>query len=308
MNKAISLILLTVLIPVTHFSHIFANQMEKKNEIKENIKFNLPSADVVKAASIGYDNFLADILWLQFIQYNGDVNDMSNLLPETFSLADTITTLDPYFTDAYIFSAYALTDNKEFDKAITILEKGIKNNPKEWYLPYQIGFLYYINKKNKLMAAKYLNIAGDVEGAPPTPKRLAALIYSNTSVDIDIKISLWQSVYEKSKQEKDKINEEKAFRKLAELKIQKDKDFLNEAIEKYNSKNQNDNIVYPDTVKKNESTLTSENVQSQKLKEFKTLVDQGYIKSLPIDPLGRPYMFNQETQEVSSFPLPWQSK
>ncbi len=307
MNKAISLILLFVLIPTTHLSHVFANQIETKNAIEKNVKFNLPSSDIVKAVSIGYDNFLADLLWLQFIQYNGSSFTNNAVLPETFSLVDTITSLDPYFVDAYTYGAYALTDNKEFDKAIIILDKGMKNNPKDWYLPYQMGFLYYINKKNKVMAAKYLNQAGDVEGAPITPKRLAALMILKTSADIDIKIGLWQSVYEKSKQEKDKVNEEKAFRKLVEFKIEKDKKFLEDLIEKYNSNNVNDATIYQDLIKKGENTITSENTYTKKLTEFKNLVEKGYIKSLPIDPLGRPYMLDSETYEVKSFPLPWNS-
>lgn len=306
MNKAVLAILLCVLTPLTHFSHIYANDAYVKENIKAEIKYNLPSADILKATTLGYDHFIADILWLQLIQYIGTSETMATVLPETFSLIDSITTLDPNFISAYTFGAYALTDNKEFDKAITILEKGIRNNPKDWYLLYQMGFLYYINKKNKIAAARYLSKAGDIEGAPLINKQLAAMLYSQNSTDLDIKIQLWQTVYEKAEKEKDKVNQEKAYKKLVEFKIEKDLDILNDAVEKYNSKNKPvDTTVYPDNLKKTESTITADITPPQKLKEFKTLIDQGYIKETPIDPLGRPYMFNADTQEVTSFPLPW---
>lgn len=311
MSKAGLAILLAVLAPLTHFAHVFANESYKKQNIKAVVKYNLPSSDILKASVLGYDHFIADLLWLQLIQYIGSSSDMSTILPETFSLIDSITTLDPKFTDAYIFGAYALTDNKEFDKAITILEKGVKNNPKEWYLPYQIGFLYYINKKNKLVAARYLDKAGDIEGAPATPKRLAAMLYSEHSNDLDIKIGLWQSVYEKADKEKDKVNKEKAYKKLVEFKIEKDLQTLEDMVADYNSKavTNNNAPVTPDIYKKNESTLTAGVTETTgKLKEFKQLIEKGYLKQMPLDPLGRPYMFNPDTQEITSFPLPWNTK
>lgn len=309
MNKAGLVILLAILAPLTHFAHVFANESYKKQNIKAEIKYNLPSADVLKSSVLGYDHFIADLLWLQLIQYIGSSNDISTILPETFSLIDSITTLDPNFTDAYIFGAYALTDNKEFDKAVTILEKGIKNNPKEWYLPYQIGFLYYINKKNKLAAARYLDKAGSVEGAPAAPKRLAAMLYSDNSNDLDIKIGLWQSVYEKADKEKDKVNKEKAYKKLVEFKIEKDLQSLNEMVSSYNAKITPTQPSTNDNYKKGETNLTAGEVESSgKLKEFKQLIDKGYLKAMPMDPLGRPYMFNPDNQEITSFPLPWETK
>lgn len=308
MNKVALAFLLAVLTPLTHFAHVFTNNAYKKENIKSEIKFNLPSSDVLKAVTIGYDHFVADILWLQLIQYIGTSTEMATVLPENYSLIDSITTLDPQFIDAYIFGSYALIDNKEFDKAIAILEKGIRHNPKEWYLLYQMGFLYYINKKNKVAAARYLSKAGDVEGAPATPKRLAAMLASKAIEDLDIKIALWQSAYEKAEQEKDKINKEKAYKKLVEFKIEKDIQYLNSLVQKYNSKNKVDErTIVPDNIKKNEPTLTSDISRPEKLKEFKQLVDLKYINEIPLDPLGRPYMLNSETQEIKSFPLPWTS-
>lgn len=313
MSKLIIIILLAILIPCTHISHMFLNNLYSNSNIQIEDKFNLPSPEITKIASIGYDSLVADLLWLQLIQYFGNTGNVSNLLPELYSLINNIITLDPYFTDAYIFGAYALVENKEFDRAANILERGLKSNPEEWYLPYQLGFLYYIYMKNKLAAARWLSKAGDVKDAPVFLKKLAATLYTDAASDIEIKTQLWQSVYDKAKQEGDQVNQEKAYKKLVELKIEKDLETIRKAIKNYQEKaKQSDNTVYPDL-------LSDDSIKEKKppeikasplpvLTEIRTLVDMGFIDKFPLDPFNRPYIFNESTQEVDALPLPWQQK
>ncbi len=310
MNKIITLGLLAILIPATHISHLFLNSIYNNNPVKTDMVFNLPDPEIMKVAAIGYDNFLADMLWLQLLQYTGDGMTMK-LHPETYSLVNTITTLDPYFKDAYIYGAYYLTDNKELGRAISILDRGNKYNPNEWYIPYEAGFLYYINgKKNKVAAARYLNKAGDIPGSPPINKQLAALLLSDTATDLEIKINLWQQVYDRAKKSGDKPDMERAYKKLVEFKVEADIENIKRAIKKYNDKykaqkSQETNV--DDTISTKQPHITADTTPAKSLRELKTLVDQGYLKKLPIDPFARPYMFDEKTQEVRSFPFPWES-
>jgi tetratricopeptide (TPR) repeat protein len=314
MSKLINIILLVIIIPLTHFSHLFLNNIYDNSVIKIDEKFNLPSPEITKVASIGFDNFTADLLWLQLIQYFGTTSDVSKLLPELYSLINNIITLDPHFLDAYIFGAYALVDNREFEKAVEILERGSKNNPDEWYLPYQAGFLYYIYMKNKIAAARYLERAGNIKGSPVFLKKLAATLYSDAGSDIDIKTQMWQSVYVKAKQEGDQVNLEKSYKKLVELKIEKDLETLRRAIEKYQEKTKpNDTTVYPDTkpgtkILQNEQANEVPAVKTTPLpplKDFRMLVDAGLLENVPLDPFNRPYTFNENTGAVEALPLPW---
>lgn len=312
MNKIIPALILTLLIPVTHLTHKYINNIQKTELKVEEYKYNLPSPEITKVASIGYDSFVADLLWLQLIQYVGGANNISSYLPETYSLINNIVTLEPKFEDAYIFGSHALSFNREFDKATEILEKGLKENPDKWYLPYQLGFLYYIDKKNNLLASKYLDIASNIEGSPSNLKKLAADLYTRSGSDIDIKISLWQSVYDRSKKSGDKINQEKAFKKVVELTIERDLETLRKVILKYNElKNKlKSTIVYPDNIKKdNELSITSGSDESQMntLTDLKQLVDAKLINKVPFDPFNRPYLFDYQSQTVTSFPLPWTS-
>ena len=299
MNKLISLFLVAVLIPVTHFTHIFVNESYNTQNIKVEVRYNLPSPEIMKVVTLGYDNFIADILWLQAIQYVGSTNDISVLLHELYSLINTVITLNPQFIEPYIFGAYALSDNKEFEKAVNILEKGVKNNPEEWYLSYQLGFLYYIKKKNKLATARYLEKASEIPGSPLFLKQLAATLYSKEGNDLDISIRLWQSVYDKAKEEGDKINLEKAYKKLVELKIEKDLQALREAIKKYDELTvEEKEIVNPDQVKDEREGKQEElkkNIPKRPpLTELKMLTDAGILEKLPIDPFNRPYLFDEK--------------
>jgi tetratricopeptide (TPR) repeat protein len=313
MNKTLPALLLVILIPLTHLSHRYINKIEQKKLKIEEVKYNLPSPEITKVASIGYDSLIADLLWLQLIQYVGGATDMRIYLPELYSLINNIVTLEPKFEDAYVFGTHALSFNKDFDRASEILLKGIKANPDKWYLPYQLGFLYYIHKKNNILASKYLNIAGDIEGSPTNLKKLAAVLYSKSGSDIDIKISLWQEAYERSKKSGDKINREKAFKNVVELTIERDLETIRKVISKYNelkSKSKS-NVVYPDNYnkKEKENIITSGSEESglSMLTDLKQLVEAKLLTKVPFDPFNRPYLFDAESQTVTSFPLPWSS-
>lgn len=306
MTKLVCFALLCVLLPMTHISHTFLIQENSKVPI-EKVKFNLPSPEVTKISSFGYTNFVSDIIWLQFVQYMGGLGRGDvKYLPEISSLLDTITTLDPNFIDAYEVGAYALADNDDFGKAITLLNKGVKNVPNEWFFDYQAGFMYYIYKKNKVQAIQYFEKSMKIKNSPPILPKLVALLKERlNSDDYDVQLELWKTIYEKSKEHDDKRNMERASKKIIEITIKKDLKYLQSIIDKYNSENENsDDIVYPDDNKPKKEKKVSEEVKKP-IKELKDLIDLKLVAKLPFDPFKRPYLFDAETQKVASFDLPW---
>jgi len=86
MNKFISFVLLLLFIPLLHFSHLMLNDSYKGHDFFVEEKFNLPSPELTKIVSLGYDNLLADILWLQMIQYYGQTLMEKRMSPEMYSL------------------------------------------------------------------------------------------------------------------------------------------------------------------------------------------------------------------------------
>lgn len=288
MNKIFTLALSLLFVPVTHYSHLFLIDYYESEKYTVEQVFNLPSPELTKIASVGFDNLMADILWLRLIQYYGSTSAVSDVLPELYSLVNNIITLDPKFVDAYVLSSYALSDNKEFDKAVNILERGINANPEDWFLSYQLGFVYYIYKKNRFAAARYLKQASDNPNAPLNIKPLAAMMYESIKNlnDYDLLIELWKQSYNKARESGDTSTMERSSKKIIEFTIKKDVYNLNLAIEEYKK------------LKEKDKTLPD-------LSLIEDLKEIGIISNIPLDPFNRPYILNPETLTVESLPLPW---
>ncbi|MDX2030998.1 MAG: hypothetical protein SF339_10035 [Blastocatellia bacterium] len=111
----------------------------------------LKSGEALKVASIGFDGLLSDLYWIRTVQYfgrqmeaqraTGDVIDpgrMALLEP----LLDVTTELDPRHIAAYRFGAFFL-QYADAQKAVRFAERGIRNNPAEWRLYQDLGFIYW---------------------------------------------------------------------------------------------------------------------------------------------------------------------
>lgn len=128
-----------------------------------------PSAEIATAISAaGGSRLWADLYWLAFIQYAGDAAERRE---DHFQWADeylnTVTQLDPHFIQPYWFAAFTVgADEKRPDLAAQIIERGIKNNPDNWYLQYIAGCNQYIYANNDRAAASYYTKAASLPGAP----------------------------------------------------------------------------------------------------------------------------------------------
>jgi hypothetical protein len=92
----------------------------------------IPSPRIVKRLSLGYDGLLADVYWTRAVQYFGSKHfqgsrDYHLLAP----LLEITTALDPHLTVAYEFGANFLAP-REPQRAIELVEYGIRHNPNEW--------------------------------------------------------------------------------------------------------------------------------------------------------------------------------
>jgi tetratricopeptide (TPR) repeat protein len=111
--------------------------------------------------ALGFDGLAADWYWLNALQYIGrkieeqtraggaeaaagtPLDRIKAVNPQVLvRMLDMITTLDPRFTAAYEFAAVVLPA-VDVQAAITLLEKGIRENPTEWYLHQQLAYIYW---------------------------------------------------------------------------------------------------------------------------------------------------------------------
>ncbi|MDZ7860103.1 MAG: hypothetical protein U5O15_05470 [Candidatus Krumholzibacteriota bacterium] len=158
----------------------------------------LPSSEAVKMLSLGYRNIVSDILWFKTVQYYGGYRMGKNSLRLFRHLADVITDLDPQFIFAYKLSAVIMAqDLGELKEGIEILRKGIENNPEEWWLAFEAGFLYYLDGSDYKESERYFRLAADMPGANERAMRFAASAAARGG-DIETSINMWRRLADSS--------------------------------------------------------------------------------------------------------------
>jgi hypothetical protein len=96
--------------------------------------------------SFGYRNLLADLLWLRFVQYYGDVQARERTgYRYSYEYLNLITDRDPRFEKAYLFANLAVTYQMvRTDLSEKLLLKGIAHNPKSYQIWQARGFLHFL--------------------------------------------------------------------------------------------------------------------------------------------------------------------
>lgn len=128
----------------------------------------IPDAAILKYVTLGYDQLIADLWWLAFIQYYGDNKAR---LADHYALAykylDLITQLDPRFTQPYWFAAFAVgQEHGRPDLSARLIERGVRANQDDWYLPFIAGINQYLFAHNEVAAARYYRLAAKLPDAP----------------------------------------------------------------------------------------------------------------------------------------------
>jgi hypothetical protein len=140
------------------------------------------SGRALKSFSFGFHALLADLYWLRAIQYFGEklaqsksanVANVSELgLPSLASLLNLVTELDPQHVAAYRFGAMFLPEVSHA-QAGELLERGIRENPAEWRLYLDLGYLRW--RQHDFAAAQAAYERGSrLPGAPQWLLALAA--------------------------------------------------------------------------------------------------------------------------------------
>ncbi len=169
---------------------------DAKSERTEDDVVYLPTSEALRLMAVGYDDLVADVLWLRTVTYYGEWRHGSHGIDFFRELAHRVVDLDPHFTDAYRFGALVLADDLDsFDEGIALLEKGMAEMPDEWWLPFEAGFLNYTVRFDDQEAARWFTIAAHKPNAPDIAKRFAAFVTSRAG-DLNVSLELWRFVAE----------------------------------------------------------------------------------------------------------------
>jgi tetratricopeptide (TPR) repeat protein len=195
----------------------------------------LSSPKVLKRASLGYDGLLADIYWTRAVQYFGGrhhaVAKSYNLL---YPLLDITTHLDPQLVAAYQFGASFLAPPPpegagQPERAIQLMEYGIQNNPDNWKLYYNLGFVYYMNLNDYRKAADAFDRGSRVANAHPFLRLLAAQMAEHAG-EFDTARMMWSATYQNSQ---DLLIRQNAVEHLRALRVDEDVTHLQEAVTRF---------------------------------------------------------------------------
>jgi tetratricopeptide (TPR) repeat protein len=255
--------------------HALQVQLDQRLAATPNLQrfMYLPQGEYLKAAVLGYEDFVADFLWLQAIQAMGERKVTDEAGQWIYHAFDVITTLDPLFIRVYTAGGIALTTLVTMpEESNRLLQKGMSHNPDVWALPFLLGFNYYFELHDDLRAAEYIARASRLPTAPAYLAPFAARLYVSARDPEDAVVFLAQ-VYAQTIDENMKRVLE---RRLKEVMVERDLQLLEEAISRYRARNK----------------LAPEHMED--------LVRSGLLRELPREPFGGHYLYDPLTGTVRS--------
>jgi tetratricopeptide (TPR) repeat protein len=227
----------------------------------------LPSGKTVKRLSLGYSSLLADIYWTRAVQYFGSRHIRS---AEHYELLDPLlqitTDLDPQLIVAYengsIFLSQQIPEGAgQPDKAVALVEKGIRANPLYWRLYFNLGFIHYMDRHDYKAAQQAFEKGSEVPGALPWMKVMAARMAEKGN-DPSTATYLWKTIFDTTT---DNNIKDSAAKHLISLRADSDMDQLEQLTRAYYERLN----TYPET--------------------WLDLVRAGLLRGIPMDPTGAPY-------------------
>lgn len=227
----------------------------------------ITSPKTLKRMSLGYDGLLADIYWTRTIQYFGShhrngAQRYDSLAP----LLEVTTALDPQLLTAYEWGSTFLSAKPPEgagmpERAVELVKHGIRNNPNEWRLYYDLGFINYMELKDYAAAADAFAQGSRVPNAHPFLKLMAARMAQHAG-DVQMARMLWSTTYQSAQDPSVRINAEVHLRAL---QVDDEVTALEALAAQYRQKTGR----FPEN--------------------FSDLQAVGMLRGVPKDPLGYPY-------------------
>ena len=271
-KRIIFIVLFLLIIFSLVFTQLRLDHMKGNFRKAEQLEL-LPKPEVVKLMVLGYEQIVADILWLRVIQYIGERVQTEKGWQWFIHSLDIITYLDPQFVYAYQFGGLILSViASEPAESNHFLLRGMEIDRERWVFPFLIGYNYFDYFKDYRKAAMYISIASKLEGSPFFLTQFAARLYATAGTPEDGIVFLEQMI----KSTDNETAKEKLENRLKELIIERDINILERCV-----KNFKDTYGYAP-------------------EGLKSLVQKKVIRYLPKDPFGGYYYLDKDKQVVKS--------
>ena len=233
----------------------------------------LPSGRSLKALTFGYEGLVADLIYIWSIQYysNYQIQDRYEYLDQIYRRV--IAELDPHFIDPYLVGSMIMSvEANRDDLALKLLDAGTRNNPREWILPFQAGFLCYNKLHDYACARDNFQRAQAIPGAPAPARRLFAEMHNRLG-DKRTSLKYWAEIHDTA--DSDYVRQV-SWMHVHDLRIEVDLDDLNAQVQRY------------------------QELHGSLPGSLRDLVNAGLLDSVPLDPDGHPYTLSPGTGMVRS--------
>jgi len=230
----------------------------------------LPSGKFLRQLSLGYEGLLADIYWTRVVQYFGGKRlAHSTQFKLLGPLLQITTDLDPHLLIAYRFGSIFLADEPPRGagqplEALALLRRGIVANPEYWRFWQDLGFIYYWDLKDYDAAARAFQTGSERPGAMQWMRAMAAKVAAQGGQLATSKF-LWSEIAHQAGNEQIRKNAEDH---LMAIEAAEEIGKLRDLVALYNSR-----LGGP-------------------ARSFQALVVAGYLRALPRDPSGAPYILD----------------
>jgi hypothetical protein len=237
----------------------------------EDDQLMLRSSKLLKGLSLEYAPLMADIYWTRVVQYFGNKQAANQVdLRLLWPLLDVTTVLDPQLMPVYHFGSTFLSDASPRgagrpDLAVELLERGLRANPDEWRLYYDLGFVYYFDMKDYAKASAALYEGSKNPKAFIWMKAMAAKIATEGN-STETSNFLWQDVYNTTK---DPLVKQNALRHLQLLRAEDDRKQIDTVADEYQKR------------------------FGRRPVRMSELVRSGLLRGAPVDALGYPYILSE---------------
>lgn len=107
--------------------------------------YYLPPADWLRVFSLGYDEALADLIWMRALVYFGQEFEHAGHVQYVFEYAEAIEALDPHFLAIYrwigmagLYRPDAITP-EDIERSVAFMQRGARIYPEDGQLAWNIG-------------------------------------------------------------------------------------------------------------------------------------------------------------------------
>lgn len=177
---------------------------------------SVPASRTAQAVGAGFDNILADALYVQTLVYFGRHLFRDKEYHNVGPVLRLLTDLDPRFDAAYFYGAMMLGDSGKWDEAEALLSKGLAAHPGDWSYAYNAGmhlFLFAKEPDQYDRAAELFKKAAALPGAPPDAHFMVARIYDLTDRK-DLLVAAWRATYKQAADKETRTVAERALERL----------------------------------------------------------------------------------------------